>query len=112
MNVEEFQQRVMAQVGACPTEALLNDALSGLAREATAMQTLVSLNHDGEQITDEDLVGLVGDLLLRVAIVGGTLAVDLEHSMAWAVRAAEARSAPVAAPFGVDARLVSVKGVD
>ena len=108
MDIETFQRRVRARSGEFPTDDLLNDALSGLVREAGAMQILVALNGDGEQITDQNMVGLVGDLLLRVAVVAGVLAVDLEHAMAWAVRAAEARAEP--APAGADERLVSKRG--
>jgi len=109
MDIETFQQRVMARSGEFPGEALLNEALSGLAREASAMQTLVGLDGDGEKITDENLVGLVGDLLLRVALAAGVLGVDLERSMAWAVAAAEARPAPAVVQVAADARLVSVR---
>jgi hypothetical protein len=108
VDVPTYQARVLARLGDDLTDRQLNVALGTLIGEASAVRTLVSLDGHGERITDEDLIGQFGNLLLALAEAACVLGVDLERAMAWGERAAEARAAWD--PIAVNRMLVSKRG--
>lgn len=106
MDVQTFQQRVLARLGDDLSDRRLNLALGTLMGEASAVRTLVSLDGHGDRVGDDHLVGLVGNLVLAVAEAACVLGVDLERALAWGERAVEARAVGNLA----DALLVSKRG--
>jgi hypothetical protein len=102
METRTLQDSVMARLGEFPTERQLNVALGRLIGQASAMRTLVSL--DADLLTDDDLVGQVGHLLLALAEAACVLGVDLTRATEWAASAATTRVCDV-----YDERLVSAR---
>lgn len=90
MDATTFQSRTMTRLGEFPSDRDLQQALSRLVSEGSALRTLVSLD-GGHLIADDDLAEHVGTLAVAVAEVACVLGTDLSEAMERGAHAAEER---------------------
>lgn len=90
MDASQFQTRAMDRLGESPSDRQLQQALTTLISDTTALRTLVSL--DGAHLIEDDaLVGHCGALFVALADVCCVLAVNVGQAMSRGADDADAR---------------------